>query len=441
MWSCFLAILLVVSAVNADNPCNGNVVVVLDASASTWTPFNTQMFNDQNNLITNVFTSPFFDHFERVAIGSYNKYVQLTQFGIFRSASDVAAYVESIEQSADPVYLQNGLAEVYNHNYPAVSTGKITVIFFVSDIRLSEVDSSRTWAKDLQDQGVRVVLIGHSAGSDNTFNINRLQAITNDSSTVFNWDPTKSLPDDDYQQWFKDVIGCPTVSEVTTQKPTIQPVTFEPTSQPSASFTPCRRRIVFAIDDSATNKYYKNVIQFLNSIVLTDDQWNHVERLGIAWYSKKIDYKIPFDSKYKLEDIRAAIKRKPTVSGGALDLTSVFESLATDFQSNSDFDSVYYIVFVAQPLTQNAIDSAQSAAQELQQNGRLSLIGVGSDVDENLLFQLSFHETSWSDPNKDFELPDWRRFFYEDAFGCAPVSFNGLKGRASRHIKRTAINL
>ncbi|KAI6204322.1 hypothetical protein M3Y94_00660500 [Aphelenchoides besseyi] len=189
------------------NPCGGHIVVVLDASKS-WDGFSEEQFNDQNYVVRKLFIAPYFDHYERLALAYYSNTTSLASFGDFSDQSDVANYVRSIERSS-VTFLTRALTRVYNNNYPLSANDKLTIVFFVSDIEEYEVQNARSWAQKLQDQGVRLVLVGHGNFKEDYVDVDRLAAVTNDPTTVFKWKDMESLPDDDYQTWFKEVLACP----------------------------------------------------------------------------------------------------------------------------------------------------------------------------------------------------------------------------------------
>ncbi|KAI6220693.1 hypothetical protein M3Y95_01023000 [Aphelenchoides besseyi] len=203
----FFFVVLSVAFVSASKPCDGQIVIVLDASHDS-AAFDGLDFVYQNTLVKELFTSPYFDDFERLAIGAYSYGTNLTDFGDFHNQQDVADYVDSIQQDSNwGTWLQLGLYYVIEQNYTA-SPGNLTIIFFVSDLEYYEVDDSRAYAVELQNKGVRLVLIGHGDFNQDFINMDRLAQVTGDPNTVFKWEDGERLPAKDYQDWFKQVLGC-----------------------------------------------------------------------------------------------------------------------------------------------------------------------------------------------------------------------------------------
>ncbi|KAI6178031.1 hypothetical protein M3Y98_00456800 [Aphelenchoides besseyi] len=177
-----LFLLVGIKFVSSLNPCDGKIVVVLDASVEYIT-FSTEMFNNQNNFVKTLFSGPYFDSYERLALGSYNRNnPNLTRFGDFCGESDVTRYVDSIQQDQH-------------------FTSTIQSQFFVSVIYGYSLDSAREYTQKMQAQGVRVAFIGHSQTPLNIQLLNNLS--------------------DDYKNWFKWVLKCQAPKEIgTTESPT-----------------------------------------------------------------------------------------------------------------------------------------------------------------------------------------------------------------------------
>ncbi|KAI6186101.1 hypothetical protein M3Y98_00096200 [Aphelenchoides besseyi] len=149
----------------------------------------------------NLFNTPYFDHFEHLAIGSYLDIdARLSNFGDFKNKTDVFNYMNSLKAVG---------INVYNKNYTSIPGDQITVVVFVSDFEKNEIKNARFYAKKLQDQKVRLVLVGHGNFKHHWLTMDQLIRITNGQSTAFKWDDGRSLPGDEYQSWFKQVLGCP----------------------------------------------------------------------------------------------------------------------------------------------------------------------------------------------------------------------------------------
>lgn len=80
----------------------------------------------------------------------------------------------------------------------------VTVAILVSTINQEQVNDARNSAATLQEQGVRLVLIGHGDNADPDL----LSQVTGDPSVVFSWKVTDNQPPD-YKNWFIQVLGCP----------------------------------------------------------------------------------------------------------------------------------------------------------------------------------------------------------------------------------------
>ncbi|KAI6219059.1 hypothetical protein M3Y95_01126700 [Aphelenchoides besseyi] len=211
MYSKVIFLLCVSGAVTeaaSSQPCDCQIVMLLDATFDV-NIFGVQQFEDQKDLVKKLFSTPYFDHFERLAMGYYDYYTTLTSFKYFANEADVVNFVDSI--NVNPVqhtHLIRALDFVYQQNYTSISGNQINFIFFVSDFESAEVKEGRSKAKALQDSGARVVLIGHGNFKDNYVRVDLLTQVTNDPSTVFKWDQNDRMPADDYQSWFKQVLGC-----------------------------------------------------------------------------------------------------------------------------------------------------------------------------------------------------------------------------------------
>ncbi|KAI6185254.1 hypothetical protein M3Y98_00002900 [Aphelenchoides besseyi] len=188
------------------NSCRKQILLVLDASMK-WIGLTEKQFNHQKKLVKSLFIGSYFDDFERLALGFYTNSTNLTTFGDFRNEFDVAKYVDSIERDSTLLsYLQNGLQDIYDKAYSW--DGNFTVIFFVSDLETSEVETARQKAKQLQDSGVCLVLVGHGDFNDDYVNMDRLAYVTGDPNTVFEWENNFGLPFPNYVQWFNEIIDC-----------------------------------------------------------------------------------------------------------------------------------------------------------------------------------------------------------------------------------------
>ncbi|KAI6208897.1 hypothetical protein M3Y96_00163700 [Aphelenchoides besseyi] len=193
---------------NINHPQNRRLLLLLStqkvhvqgALSLCWMLRLRELVSDEKSLFQRLLVSPYFDHFERLAIGFYAFNTNLSNFGDFVSETDVAQYLQSIQQYPNYInWLKNALMDVNNKNYPAISGDPITLLIFVSDIEENEVSDATEQAKQLQDQGVRVVLVGHGDFEDDFVNLDRLTRVTGDPSTALKWDDKKSLPADDYQ--------------------------------------------------------------------------------------------------------------------------------------------------------------------------------------------------------------------------------------------------
>jgi hypothetical protein len=96
---------------------------------------------------------------------------------------------------------------IYDKNYPSTPGDAITLVVFVSTITQEQVKDAKASAGRLQDQQIRVALVAHGNNAD----IGLLGQVTGDPSTVFPWKADAKEPDN-YQDWFKQVINCPTTS-------------------------------------------------------------------------------------------------------------------------------------------------------------------------------------------------------------------------------------
>lgn len=94
-----------------------------------------------------------------------------------------------------------------NQNIKQDTDSQVTLIVLVSSIDQTKADDARKFAQPIiDDQKIRLFLIGHG----NSVTKELLAQVTGDASLVYEW--TKSQPDN-YQDWFKTVINCPTTSK------------------------------------------------------------------------------------------------------------------------------------------------------------------------------------------------------------------------------------
>ncbi|KAI6231336.1 hypothetical protein M3Y95_00370900 [Aphelenchoides besseyi] len=427
MWSRFacFGLLLVLNqsgTASASNPCDGRIVVVLDAPPTWYDGFSTTMFNNQKNLLIKLFARPYFDNFERLALGYLSENETLTDFNHFHSESDVDNYIKAVQQDPTSEFQDSGIRDAYEKNYPSVSGDRITIVFFVSHIYEDEIDNERAYAKLLQDQGVRVVLIGHSIGSDYYYDYSRLVKVTKDPSTVFNWDASKTLPSDDYQEWFKQVIGCSVVAS-STSKPTI----VSSSSKSPESKSPCAGRVVVVLDAStswigfSTDQFNdeKSLLQQL----LVGPYFNHFERLVIGFYAFDTNLTNFGDlgSESDVVQYLHSIQQSPN------HITWLKNALMDVYYKNYPAisgDPITVVIFVSD-IEENEVNDAAEQAKQLQDQGvRLVLVGHGNFkddfVDLDRLTRITGDSSTalkWDD-DKSLPADDYQTWF-KQVMGCS----------------------
>ncbi|KAI6217733.1 hypothetical protein M3Y95_01205400 [Aphelenchoides besseyi] len=422
MYSCFCLLLFAtLSSASASKPCDGHVVMILDNGKGFFTK---TMFDDQNNLVKKLFTD--FNGFERLALGSYNVNTNLTNFGDFQSQLDVSKYVNSLQQnSMYTSWLGIGLWSVYNKNYSF--DDKVTIVFFTSDVYDIEIPEGRRYAKLLQNQGVRLVLIGHGDSEEDCYNMDQLARITNDWNTVFEWNEKKDLPDTDYQTWFKKVLDCPGFEATTPEPPTTKTsFTMRTTNKPGHSDKPCDGRIVILLDasmswDGFSNQQFEDQKTLVKKLFV-GPYFDHFERLALGSYDGRTGYTTYFgdfrnemDVQRELDDIEQS--NELTYLKGALETVDL-----QDFTSISG-DRVVVVIFVSD-LEDNEIHEGRQLTEKLQNLGiRLVLVGHGNFKDDYVNVSRLARVTN--DPSVVFKWEDDKRLpaddyqtWFQQVIGC-----------------------
>ncbi|KAI6202774.1 hypothetical protein M3Y94_00479300 [Aphelenchoides besseyi] len=392
-----MILLIGIDFVSASNPCDGKIVVVLDASVDFAT-FDSNLFKNQNNFVKTLFSRPYFDSFERLALGSYDRgNTKLTKFGEFYDESDVTRFVDSVQQGQNfASMIEEALAAVYNQNYTSTKNEKITVIFFVSVIFDHSVMVARITTQKLEAQGIRVVFIAHSKQPSN---IEQLNDVADDPETIFFWDSRKSLPAEDYENWFKWVVKCRPSEVIKTTEP--------PTS-------PCNGKIVVVMDssmerDGFTKRQFIDQKHFVEKLLLSSS-FDHYERLAIAYYSNSTIITELGDLRDMSEvgNYLNLIKQQNSLPFLTRALERVYDQ---NYLSNSQ-DKATAIVFVSD-VEEYEIQKANLWAKKLYDQGvRLILVGHGNFkegyVNINRLADITDH------PNTAFEWADNRNVLTDD---------------------------
>ncbi|KAI6218600.1 Von Willebrand factor, type A domain-containing protein [Aphelenchoides besseyi] len=413
----------IVSSALASKPCDGQIVMVLDTSED----YDKKRFNKQNDFVKKLFADSNFDQFERLALGRYDVNTNLTNFGDFKSQSDVAKYVDSLEENIRyySTWLEIGLWSVYYQNYPLDK--KTTVVFFVSNVDDLEIPEALPYAKLLQDQGVRLVLVGHGDSKQDAYNTDQLSRITNDPSAVFKWDDDADLPADDYQTWFKQVLACPGY-EVTTEKP----VTF-PTTTPSSGRTtiqsvdkPCDGQIALLLDASTSwNAFTKQQFEDQKDLVkklFVAPYFNGFKRLAIGSY---LSYRVDItdfgniNNETQLERKLSYIFEGDVLSYLDQGLKSIYNKLASSWT----YDKIVVVFFVSD-IEEIEIDESRQWAKKLQDQGvRLILVGHGNFKDDYVNVDRLARITN--DPSVVFKWDDGKRLpaddyqtWFKQVLGC-----------------------
>ncbi|KAI6220771.1 hypothetical protein M3Y95_01031300 [Aphelenchoides besseyi] len=355
-----LFLLAFINFVVGSQPCDGKIVLVLDASAeSSWLP--SELFNDQKNFVKKLLAASNFDNYERLVIGFYDDPATLTNFGDLKNESDVFNYIDSIKQGQTLDWLGNAFYNVYEQNYTDA-----TVIFFVSMcIGCGETDYTTENAKGLRDQGLRLVLVDH-AGSKR-LSIDDLVTVTNDSSTVFDWDPRNSLPVDDYQEWFKQVIGCPNAKP----KPPL--------------VNPCRNQLLLVLDASMnwiglTDKQFNHQKELVKSL-FTDLFFDDFEKLALGFYSNSTNLTNfgDFRSESDVAKYADSIERDPTR------LSYLQKGLQDVYDKGYSWKGNFTVIFFVSDLETSEVEDARQKAKQLQDAGvHLVLVGHG-DFDDDYI--------------------------------------------------------
>ncbi|KAI6231523.1 hypothetical protein M3Y95_00390800 [Aphelenchoides besseyi] len=365
----FVLVVLFINNVSCSRPCDGRIMVVLDASSSQFDTFDTTLFNNQNNLVKKLFTSPYFEDFERMSIGYYGGYLYDTpEFGEFQSQTQVDSYVDSVSQDSQHAsYLEGLLAYLYDYYTPLRSGGQdITIVIFVSYIRENVVDEARQYAKEIQDYGVRLVLIAHTTASEgDDFDIARLVQITDNENDVFNWIAKKTLPADDYQQWFSQVIGCPQAA-ITTLKP---------------STSLCDGQIVIMLDASmsweAFSKQQFDDEKELIKKLFVGPYFKNFERLAIGSYALRANLS-NFGDLHSESDVASHVH---SIQEDATHITWLTNALNDTYNKNyqSDWGDKINIIFFVSDIEEYEVNLSRPFAKKLQDQGiRLVLIGHGN---------------------------------------------------------------
>ncbi|KAI6198580.1 hypothetical protein M3Y96_00534300 [Aphelenchoides besseyi] len=386
--------------VSCTEPCKGQIVIVLDsAEESSWLP--KELFINQKNFVKKLFADLNFDDYERLVIGSYNQNTYLTNFGDFKNESDVNKYVDAIEQENALDWLGNGLNDVMNQKYTFYRN--TTVIFFVSAcIACGDGEYTRENAKSLQDQGVRLVLVAH--GDPEHISVRELAAVTNDISTVFNWDPRLTMPANDYRAWFKQVLACPI------RKPVVNS---------------CGRQILVLLDTTADSEAFTmSDFDAQNNLInnlFTDSNFIEFERLAIGFYSNKANL-TEFGDFYEQSDVSDFVNSIEPDYDNALYLPKVLKAIYEHHYSWSINSTI--IVFLSDVETAE-VEPARRYAKAIQDFGiRLVLVGHGDFEDDYVSVDRLVEITG--DPDVVFKwdpdtgLPKDYVGWFNQVLGCLP---------------------
>ncbi|KAI6191096.1 hypothetical protein M3Y97_00190700 [Aphelenchoides bicaudatus] len=186
-------------------------------------------------------------------------------------------------------------------------------------------------------------------------------------------------------------------------------------------YTPCAKKIVFAIDNSvsATPDVFRAQNQFLAKDVFAAN-WNHFERLGLVWFNiKPMGRPFGYYTEKTLKDIQRLILTTKQARA-AHSLPDLFTFLAS-YQPDESFPEVNYVVFISK-LDSNDVDSIKGTVDQLKQHGNVTFILLGDQADPNQeqTRKLTNHYIVWMDPDvKTSPRPDnWNDRLWTTAYGC-----------------------
>ncbi|KAI6217092.1 hypothetical protein M3Y95_01240300 [Aphelenchoides besseyi] len=230
MWLTFVFLVLLHTnfAFGRYEPCEGAINILLDSSGGyrqgDGEPFTKQQFTNQKELVKKLMVSPYFNSFERLSIGHYSTIVQTSGIGYFKDEDDVVKYVDSIRRDTRSFSRLDDCLDKLDFIFEPL-LNITTYIIFVSSLEASEVADALFHADSLQNQGVRIVLIGHGNYISNSINVQQLTNVVQDPRLVFTWNNEDEFPAEDIHQWFNDVLDCPPIKTRKLNTTTTRPQT------------------------------------------------------------------------------------------------------------------------------------------------------------------------------------------------------------------------
>ncbi|KAI6171480.1 hypothetical protein M3Y97_01049100 [Aphelenchoides bicaudatus] len=188
-------------------PCSGHIVLVFESM--------TNLNYDQVQYLhrffgQRLFAPDYFNNYVRLSFAyrEFDDLIVARNFGTMHSLKDVKFCLEheiaEWGNEYDPLSLEGGLIDFAGLNLRSNPNDDIvTAAFFVSGTQGLDVEFLAARAKDIQDQGIRLVFIATGDKAD----VDVLTQIVGSSNLVFTYDITKQVQDD-YRNWFNKVINC-----------------------------------------------------------------------------------------------------------------------------------------------------------------------------------------------------------------------------------------
>ncbi|KAI6171127.1 Cysteine endopeptidase [Aphelenchoides bicaudatus] len=205
------------SQVPSDPPTIGTVPTVTFPAIKTTTPIVTTVppsealfwrdISDHDFVGQQMFADAIFNEYNRLGLGVCTRAGGSVDngFGSILSSADVSTYVDSVTRNSKySAQLYKCINAIALLDLASQTDVPITVAIHVSSITSEEVEFTTESAKNLQDQGIRLVLIAHGDNADTTL----LGEIVGDPSVVYKW-PTDSSAPSNPSEWITDIMNCP----------------------------------------------------------------------------------------------------------------------------------------------------------------------------------------------------------------------------------------
>uniref|UniRef100_A0A915EPD7 VWFA domain-containing protein n=1 Tax=Ditylenchus dipsaci TaxID=166011 RepID=A0A915EPD7_9BILA len=171
------------------------IVVAIDAS-NNLTAAEFQM--EKSFLVNQVFSTNNWNHFERLGISAYAKFVSSRSFGILNSSEDMVNTINAITQQRKSPSLSTLLRDL-NEKYPNNSTQPNAYIVFTSRAHPADVTQAVNDSLALASRG-RLTFVAL-----NGVDVDQLKRLSNN---IIAWNMTTTSSPSDWQNAFMQAYNC-----------------------------------------------------------------------------------------------------------------------------------------------------------------------------------------------------------------------------------------